>query len=108
MAPAVEAAYAALLTHGAGCLECREFRDGDGKSTGQCPKLDALAEDYRRVRRDARDGGRATRTCGACHRPLGLDEDCTTYIPDSPTVAASTVYLHKWPCKKAPHQSTWR
>jgi hypothetical protein len=49
----VEAAYDVLLTHGAGCLECRRFRDEDGKSTGQCPELDALAEAYRQARRAA-------------------------------------------------------
>jgi hypothetical protein len=108
MPPAVEAAYGELLTHGAGCLECRQFRDEDGKSTGQCPELDALAEKYRQAQRDARDRGRTTRTCGACHRPIHPNEDCTTYVPDSPTAAAPTVYLHKLPCKKAPHQSTQR
>jgi hypothetical protein len=81
MTPAAEAAYAALLTHGAECLDCREFRDEGGKSTGQCPKLDALAEEYRQVKRDARAGGRINRTCGACHRPIGPDEDCTTLHP---------------------------
>lgn len=56
MTPAVEAAYDVLLTHGAGCLECRRFRDEDGKSTGQCRELDVLAEAYRQARRDARGG----------------------------------------------------
>lgn len=55
MTPLVHAAYDALLTHGAGCPDCRELRDEDGKSTGQCPELDVLAEEYRRAQRDVRD-----------------------------------------------------
>lgn len=56
MTPAVEAAYDVLLTHGAECPACRRFRDEDGKSTGQCPELDALAEEYRQARRGTRGG----------------------------------------------------
>lgn len=61
MTPKVQAVYDALLTHGAGCLACREFRDEDGKSIGQCAELDVLAEEYRRVLRDSRKELRATR-----------------------------------------------
>ncbi len=60
MPPLAEAAYVALLTHGAECPDCREFRDEDGKSTGHCPELDALAQNYRRARRDARGEGLKT------------------------------------------------
>ncbi|QFQ98488.1 hypothetical protein F9278_22470 [Streptomyces phaeolivaceus] len=66
--PLLEAAHDALLTHGIGCPDCRKFRDEDGRSTGQCPTLDALAEEYRRARRDAREERRTTRP-GPSPRP---------------------------------------
>ncbi|MGW0711857.1 hypothetical protein ACWD4G_38885 [Streptomyces sp. NPDC002643] len=43
-----------MVAHSAACLECRKYRDKEGKSTGQCPELDALETEYYRTRREAR------------------------------------------------------
>lgn len=46
-----------------------------------------------------------SRTCGHCHEPIRPGEAYDTHTPHSGTGSAPTVYLHKLPCKKAPHQS---
>ncbi|WP_200305740.1 hypothetical protein [Streptomyces adelaidensis] len=42
--------------------------------------------------------------CGRCQKPIRGDEEHTTYVPDSGTGAAPTVYLHAELCPQPPTQ----